>query len=246
MARRSETMEWYHVSPLFLLPRILASGGLRCGADLAGRSPRRESSQDEDDKVVAELQERRPSDFVLLFRNKSSALLDEKLRGTRKPGRAWNAYPHVRFVFSAQECLKLAGGQVHGSLDNVGRTLKRGGRPRVALYRNVSDIQAAKVEEILIPASSLEAHQRRLPWKALRRIVMFSDSDHVLVAEHFSRVGQSWPTALEEKVKYAASQRDGPGKQHLNLTQEYYKAIWEGDCDREERLSCQLAMMCFD
>src|SRR5689334_12604359 len=115
-------MEWFHVAPLFLVPRILASGGLLCGADLAGRSPRRASSQEDDDKEVAELQGRRPSDFVLLFRKQSSPLLDEKLRGHRKPGRAWNAYPHVRFDFLAQKCLELAGGEVYGSLDNVGRT----------------------------------------------------------------------------------------------------------------------------
>ena len=73
-------MDWFHVSPLFLLPRILVSGGLACGSDLAGFSPRRASSKDHDDKVVAELQGRRPSDFVLLFRNKSYELLDEKFK----------------------------------------------------------------------------------------------------------------------------------------------------------------------
>jgi hypothetical protein len=183
---------------------------------------------------------------VLLFRKKSSALLDEKLRGHRKPGRAWSAYPHVRFDFSAQECLTLAGGEVYGSLDNVGRTLRRGERPRVAVYREVSAIRVAKVAEIMIPASSLEAHQRRLPWRALRRLVMFSRADQDLVTEHFSRVGQSLPTALEEKDQYAASQREGPGQQHLHLTCEYYKAIWAADRHRETELGRLLAHSCFD
>src|SRR5262249_18711392 len=114
-------MYWYHVTPLFLLPDILESGGLRCGADLAATSPRRDSSSADDDRPVTELSGKSPSEFILLFRCASSPLLDEKLRGHRQSGRVWNAYPHLRFAFSARKCLELAGGQVYGSIKNVGR-----------------------------------------------------------------------------------------------------------------------------
>lgn len=246
-------MQWFHVTPLFLLPRILADGGLRCGADLdEADSPRRASSRDDDDRPVAALGGQRPSDCVLLFRTRMSPLLDEKIRGTRKPGRAWNAYPHARLEFSASECLEVAGGKVYGSVGNVGRTLRRGECPIIAVYDSVEAVTTARVEEILLAAGTLK--RRILPLGALRRITVFSRAEQALVQQHLE-----WETTRKELVvaldlkdgqprypKYAESQEDGPGRKFLRLTRELYEAIWNNDAERQATLIEQLSEACFD
>jgi hypothetical protein len=246
-------MEWFHVTPVFLLPRILADGGLRCGADLEGAdSPRRASSRFDDDRPVAGLSGQRPSDYVLLFRTRMSPLLDEKIRGTRIPGRGWNVYPHARLEFSALECLKLAGGQVYGSVGNIGRTLRLGACPSIAVYHSVAAVAEASVEEIMLAAGSLE--RRILPLSALRRITVFSLADQALVQHHLNlgTMKTKLVVALDLKdgrpryPKYAESQEDGPGREFLRLTRELYEAIWNNNGDRQAALIDKLSEACFD
>ena len=246
-------MEWFHVTPLFLLPRILADRGLLCGADLdnAG-SPRRASSRNDDNRQVDSLEGQRPSDFVLLFRTRMSPLLDEKIRGTRKPGRVWNAYPHARLEFAASECMKLAGGQVYGSFENVGRLLKRGEKPTITVYRSKEAVAAAKVQEIMLAACSLE--RRMLSLSALQRITVFSHADQILVKRHLEWAAIDKERTVVVDLKegqprypmYAESQNDGPGREFLNLTRELYNAIWESDRGRQATLLTQLSDACFD
>src|SRR5947209_4317237 len=131
-------MGWFHVTPLFLLPSILASGGLRCGADLAAsRSPRRRSSRQYDEVPLAALGEQTPADCIMLFGSRTAArLLYDKIKGRPRSDQPWKAFPHIRLDFSPERCLALAGGKVYGSLDNVGRVLRGGGQPRIQVYKS--------------------------------------------------------------------------------------------------------------
>jgi hypothetical protein len=237
-------MEWFHVSPLFLLPRILAADGLRCGADLdVAASPRRQSSRGDDDVCAVDLGDRRPAEFVMLFRLRNPPLLDEKLRGHRRKDRPWNAYPHLRLEFCARRCMENAGGRVFASLDNVGRTLGNGEQPRILSCTSPGDI-STDVEEILLPATSLP--DRRLPLNALQRIIAFSPGDHALVQAHLSWANAVHQVDLCEKQKYAQSQIDGPGRTLLELTSTLFRAIREGDHDSQTEIMEQLATTCFD
>jgi hypothetical protein len=181
-----------------------------------------------------------------------SPLLDEKIRGTRKRGRAWNAYPHARLEFAAEQCLKLAGERVYGSVGNVGRTLRRGDCPNIAVFQTTAAVADAGVEEIMLAASSLE--RRILPLAALQRIAVFSLADQVLVQQHLecSRMNKDLMVAVDLKggqpryPKYVESQRSGPGLNFLQLTRELYEAIRNKDADREGTLSKQLSEACFD
>lgn len=243
--------DWFHITPAFLLPLIVRSGGLRCGADLATEgSPRRESSRQNDDEACIELDGMRPSDFILLFRRKAAPLLDEKLRGHRRPkseGRAWNAYPHIRLDFSAAKCLQLAGGWVYGSLDNVGRKLKSNERPRIRRYGSVAEVARGDVREIIVPVASLEKHGRCLPLAiALQRIVAFSTSDRDLVKEYLIHANHTFIVTLDEKPEYAASQKIGSGYANLALILEFYHAVTSDNLRRQEELLKRLATECFD
>jgi hypothetical protein len=235
---------WFHVTPLFLFPRILESGGVHCGADLArDNSPRRPSSQVHDNQDVSGLGERRcPANFVMLFRKRSSPLLRHKIEGTRKPGANWKARPHLRLGFSPEECLKLAGGRVFGSRENVGRTLANGAQPRILDLTSAQRAEAERVEEIMIPAAKLSLN-------ALRQIVTFSTADRDLVRDHL-RWAKMSPLVeqlqLEEKEKYAKGQTVPPGSNYLRKTREFYGAIWSNDVQRQTTLLEELAKECFD
>lgn len=237
---------WYHVIPLFLLPDLLTVGGFRCGRDLsAAGSPRRSSSRKDDDTPVNALGGRAPSEFVMLFRNRASPLLDEKIRGTRTPGVAWRAYPHVRFALSAERCLTSAGGMVFGSPNNVGRTLRKGLQPVAKPYTSPARLEADGVEEILIDAGRLP--EGRIPLTAVEFVDAFSDADAGLVADHLGRIGVRLKVCIDpKKGKYAAGQRVHPGADFLNLTRRYYEAVWSGDGDRQRSLRLELQTSCFD
>src|SRR5688572_22223979 len=99
---------WYHVTPLFLLPSILQSGGLKCGADVRQAGlPRRRSSHTFDDQMIQGLGGR-PSDCVLLFTARNPPLLTDKVQHRGR----WKAYPHVVLQFSSAMCRMAAGGVV--------------------------------------------------------------------------------------------------------------------------------------
>ncbi len=237
---------WYHVTPLFLVPDVIAAGGLRCGSDLAAAgSPRRSSSRQDDDQLVPALGDRTPSGFVMLFRKRTPPLLDEKLRGTRTPGATWRAYPHVRFAASAERCLAAAGGRAYGSPDNVGRTLRKGQLPRVAEYTTPVDLEADGVEEILLDAGRLPG--RRLPLAVIDSVTTFSEADAELVRDHLTRLEVSLAVSVDpKKGKYAAGQRSRPGADFLAATRRYYEAVWAGDIDRQHGFRHDLQASCFD
>lgn len=237
---------WYHVTPLFLVPSVIAAGGFRCGRDLAAAgSPRRSSSRQDDDQLVPALGDRRtPSGFVMLFRKRASPLLDEKLRGTRTPGATWRVYPHVRFAASAERCLAAAGGQVFGSPDNVGRTLNKGRQPRVTVYDSTDRLKGDKVKEILLDMG--HRTDRSLPLTVVEYVAAFSAADADLVEDHFGRVGSPLKVHVEPKDGYVGGQGRDPGAGFLAKTRLYYEAIWSGDADRQQQLRLELQKSCFD
>jgi hypothetical protein len=242
---RCAVVLWTHVTPLFLFPDIIAAGGFRCGKDLdAAGNPRRSSSREDDNKQVPALDDRAPAEFVMLFRNRTSSLLTQKLNGTRKSGATWRAYPHIRFDVSAERCLSAVGGQVFGSADNVGRTVKEGRQPAIKPYISPSSMVAAGVEEILLDAARLP--DRVLPLSVIECVVAFSDADMKLVKEHLERVSVRLKSCAEPKPHYIDGQSKDRGAAFLAKTRLYYEAVWAEELAQRESLRRELQLACFD
>lgn len=234
---------WHHVTPLFLLPSILRDGGLRCGADLENVGmPRRQSGREFDDMVLESLGNARPSDCVLLFSKRNPPLLQDKLAKTRTG--IWKSFPHIELDFRAHLCLKEAGGRVFGSQDNVGRTLKKKKNPSIKPYTSYLALNRDKVQEIMIPASSLP--NRILKLSAVRSVRCFSPHDRELVEQIQRYFDKSISVDLELKKRYVAGQAVAPGSDYLEKTRAFFDAIQSGKEDSEARLRRELAQKCFD
>jgi hypothetical protein len=211
--------QWYHVTPLFLLPGILKSGGVKCGADLQAEGlPRRPSSRDEDDKLLNQLGDKRPSDCILLFTTPFPPLLKDKL--------------------------KAADYRVYGSPVNVGRALRNGGTPEIRRYRSYLDVQSSKVLELLIPADCLEG--RILSLSSLRGIKCFSPADMELLQTHLRSNGHDIPVEVEQQPQYVEGQTQPPGAEFLEWTKQLYEAMHTGQEEKEQVLLSKLALTCFD
>ncbi len=237
--------QWYHVTPLFLLPGILKSGGVKCGADLQAEGlPRRPSSRDEDDKLLNQLGDRRPSDCVLLFTTPFPPLLKDKLAKTRQRAVVWKAYPHALLCFCSAACLKAADYRVFGSPVNVGRALRSGGTPEIKRYRSYLNVASAKVQELLIPADCLEG--RMLSLSSLRGIKCFSPADMEILQTHLRSNGHNIPVEVEQQPQYVEGQSQPPGAEFLEWTKQLYEAMQTGNEEKEKVLLSKLALTCFD
>ena len=234
---------WYHVTPIFLLPRIFESGGVKCGADVeADGLPRRSSSRNEDDHRIKALGDRRPSDCILLFKKPNPTLLKDKLSRAQRRG-IWRASPHVVLSVCAAACLKAADYTIFGSSANIGRP-SRGRAVEIRMFRSYLDVQTSKAEELLIPAECLEG--RILPLSAVRAIRCFSLADKDLVQHHFEWSGCKIEIELEDEPRYVEGQSQSPGSEFLDLTNRLYQAIWHGAEDQARPLLDALAQKCFD
>jgi hypothetical protein len=236
---------WHHVTPLFLLPSILQSGGIQCGADaeVAGL-PRRSSSRGEDDLPLKELGDKRPSDCILLFTTPKPSLLKDKLAKTRKQGAVWRSFPHVVVSVCAGECLKAAKYTMFGCPVNVGRAIRNGDTTKIRRFRSYIDAQNSKFQELLIPADSLDG--RTLPLSAVRGIRCFSSADKRLVQSHLQHTGHKIDVHLDEEPRYVEGQSQAPGDGFFSLTQELYQATWSGEHAKVKSLLDSLACTCFD
>lgn len=236
---------WFHVTPLFLLPAILKSGGFRCGADLATRgSPRRRTSRADDDQPVKGLGGRSPGEFILLFTSPNPPLLTAKVRGRVRRGEPGKAFPHVRFKLNALKCLEFAKWEVYGSIENVGRTLRDGKEPVVKIYRSRQQVQNAGVKEIMVPASILP--DRLLPLTAVSEITTFSQLDCDLVQQHLCKITSTVSLTCKPMSAYILGQSKGRGQQFAVTTRALCEAIWKADDRLQAQLSENLAELCFD
>jgi len=240
-----EPPRWYHVTPLFLLPGIFKSGGIKCGADLQAEGlPRRPSRRDEDDKLLKELGDRRPSDCILLFTTPFPPLLKDKLSKTRQRTVVWKSYPHALLCFCSGACLKAADFRVFGSPVNVGRALRSGTTPEIKRYRSYLDVHSSKVQELLIPADCLEG--RMLPLSSLRGVKCFSPADVELLQTHLRSDGHNIPVEVEPQPQYVEGQSQSPGAEFLEWTKELYEAKQMGQEEKETLLLGKLLLTCFD
>ena len=241
--RNKAPPRWYHVTPLFLLPSIIKSGGVKCAADVESEGlPRRSSSRSQDDRCIKELGDRRPSDCVLLFKKPNPTFLRDKLSRPRTRD-MWNASPHVMLSVCAAACLKAAHYTVFGSSSNIGRF--HGERPvEIGKFRSYLDVEASKVEELLLPADCLAG--RTLPLSAVRAIGCFSPADRELVQRHLEWSGLTIKVVLEEEPRYVQGQSQSRGAEFLALTGRLYKAMWHGQEDEARGLLDVLLQRCFD
>jgi hypothetical protein len=234
---------WYHVTPIFSLPVIFESGGVKCGADVeADGLPRRSSSRNEDDRRIKALDDRRPSDCILLFKKPNPTLLKDKLSRAQRRG-IWKASPHVVLSVCAAACLKAANYTVFGSSANIGQPSR--GRPvEIRKFRSYLDVQTSKAEELLLPADCLEG--RTLPLSAVRTVKCFSLADKELVQHHIEWSGHKIEVELEDQPRYVEGQSQSPGSDFLDLTNRLYHAIWHGEEAQARPLLDALAQRCFD
>jgi hypothetical protein len=239
---KKQSDRWCHVTPLFLFAGIVEQGGLHCGTDLEKTGfPRRDSSRNDDNRPIAALDGCRAADCVLLFTSPMPPLLSDKIRGRTKH---WKAYPHVVVHFPAAVCLAAAGRKVFGSGDNVGRSLGSGEAPDVRSYTSYIAVHRAGVEEVMIRADSLPGRTLAITHAAC--VECFSSEDQLIVTEHLRRTGVQLTVVLTEKSGYIAAQSQPPGSEFLQLTDDFYNAVWSGDKQRQAELMAELARRCFD
>lgn len=242
MSDKTEVI-WHHVTPLFLFPLVLRSGGIRCGADLSNDSlPRRESSHQFDDMPLEQLGGRCLSDCVLLFRKAESNLLKDKLSKTRS-GR-WKSFPHIVVTFNARDTIRFAGSSVHGSISNVGRTLRDEGTLSIEKYTSYRRIEICNVEEIILPVDTLS--ERRLPTNLIQSIRVFSKADEQLVKQCLGHHGLNIQIEVTEKAPYVEGQQFDPGSNYLAQTSAFIDAFVRGDQVEMTRLMSWLSENCFD
>jgi hypothetical protein len=240
-----EPPRWHHVTPLFLLGKILESGGIKCGADVEAEGlPRRPSSCDENEARLKALGDRRPSDCILLFTKPIPNLLKAKLSNTRKPGAGCKAYPHVVLSVCAAACLKASKYTIFGSTVNVRRALRRDVSVGIEPFRSYTAVRDAKIEELLLPADLLDG--RVLPVSAIRAIRCFSPADGELVQQHLRWSGHQIEVELDDEPGYVEGQSHPPGSEFLDLTKRLYEAKWHRKKDQVSRLRAELASTCFD
>jgi len=204
--------------------------------------PRRASSRSFDDQNIDQLDNRRPSDCVLLFTSRSPGLLRDKLAKTRRG--TWKAYPHVALSVCAAACMTAAKRLIYGSSTNVGRALRNGEPVEIRRFDTYTAICHSDAQELLIPADRLE--NRVLPVSAIRAIRCFSSADAGLLQDHLRHIGQSFEVRLETRPPYVEGQSQPPGSECLDLTRGLYQALLQGNEGDAKALLDDLARRCFD
>lgn len=233
---------WYHVTPLFSLPKIIDAGGLRCGADVEKDGlPRRHSSRHDDDQIVSGFGGLRASDCVLVFTNSSPPLLRSKIEN--RTGE-WKAFPHVLMHFSAAACMKTANWSVFGSKENIGRTIRKGNVPGITKYSSYIAVFRSAVQEVVIPAGNLPG--RLLPLHALQRVECFSPADQAILVEFFEEAQVNFEVKLTHKQKYVDAQSQPRSGRFLEMTKEYYTAFSKKNVEQCEQILRRLSDECFD